>query len=154
MEGNIWIASAVSDIAAQSIEIARLSNVWQCLIGQTSRLRKVLDFDQQGAGWGAGQELYVEMITGNLVSTRGRFADLHSIQLDGDGVDALAVDVRGMNDQDIETVAMDEEDGSYFVRINRYGVRHKLRFTFPVTDETRREIRKLGIAYSGTPRQI
>lgn len=151
ISGNIWIAAGVSDLAAECIEVAKISSNWRCLVGAGTRLRRFLEFDTAGAGWDADTEIYVEMITGNDM---GRYSTLHSMVVDGAELDHVIAEVRDIEDTDIEGIELEREESSWKGSINRYGVRHKLRFNFPITDEVRREIRKLGIAYAGTRRQL
>lgn len=125
----LFIAAGPSDIAAQCLAVSRISGVVKCLIGATDRLREILNFSTAGAGWGT-QTIYCEMIAGNKIGgIFHTFATLSYAATRG-----IAAQVKDFDSSNVEALTPDLQDGQYLSRVNRDGIRHRLRFVFPTDD--------------------
>ena len=127
---------APSDIMAQCVFVVPVDGVDQCYIGVTDRLRTILDFDTEGAGWGADSNIYFECVANN----NQMFSNLYSLRFNGKNSTDCVVQVRNSDDTDIEALNFMTVGGSNQALVNRYGTRQKVRVNFPNDDDSRREI--------------
>jgi hypothetical protein len=148
---NLFIAGAPSDIAAQCVAVGQFSGKWRAFIGVTDRLREILDFTLQGAGWSATQQIYCEFIMGNH---QGNFTAFHHIRYDGTNAKDLTVQTKKLDNSDSRTHNPLVQDGSFFASIHREGTRFKLRFNFPTDDTAKREIKNMRPALKAKARLI
>jgi hypothetical protein len=148
---QIVVAPSISSIAAQCITTARLSGEVRCFIGVTDRLREILDFDLQGAGWASTDEIYFDFVTGNELTNFNRF---HSLRMDGTRPQDMIVRVKNLDESNSDTIQMDEQDGAYFGLVDRYGVRHRVNMEFPTDDLYKREVSSLRLAHGQKMRVI
>ena len=127
--GNLFIAGCPSDISAQCVAIYRISGTPRFLIGATDRLREILDFATAGAGWGS-QEIYFEVIAGNKAP--GVFHNFATVSYSA--TRGINVQVKNFDESDSETLNPELTDGQYLARVDREGIRHRMKFVFPTDD--------------------
>lgn len=149
--GQLVVAPSISDIAAQCIAPALLASRVRCFIGVTDRLREILDFETQGAGWADGTQIYFDFVAGNQET---RFNYLHVLGIDGVRAQDALIRVGDIDDTSTETVQMFEEDGSYFGRVERDGVRHRVSVNFPADDLYQRDVQIVHLVYGLKRRSI
>lgn len=149
---GLQIAGAPSDIAAQCVFISKNASTrdTQCVIGVTDKLQTILDFDTAGAGWPTGTQLYFELIANNA----SLFSTLFSIRYDATRPNALLVQVRASDGTNIRALNPRKVDGSYSARVNRYGARQKLRFTFASDDVASQEVQNVRLITDAKRRVI
>lgn len=149
--GQILVAPSISSITAQCITSATLDGEIHCYIGVTDRLREILDFDLQGAGWDEGTEIHFDFVTGNQLTNFNRF---HSLRMDAVRPQDVTVRVQNIDETDSETVQMNDDGGAYFGLVDRYGVRHRVSMNFPTDDLYKREVKNLRLAHGQKARVI
>jgi len=148
--GTLFIGGCPSDITAQCITKARLAGKWRTFIGQVDRMREILDFTLQGAGWGSSV-IYCEAIIGNHA---GNFSAFHSLRYDGSNVAGVRIQTRRLDDTDIRGHTSRKEDGAMFCSIHRDGTRFKLRFNFATDDAAIYEVKNFRASVKGKVRAI
>jgi len=134
---GVMALGAPADIAAQCIFIVRPTNEEErCFIGITDRVRQILDFDTEGAGWPTGTNLYFDMMSNN----ERLYSTLYGLRFDGRNAEDITVQVRNSDDTNIEALPTRRVANTYSAMVNRYGQRQKIRFNFPNSDGVKREI--------------
>lgn len=141
---GLRIRPAASSIAAQTVFTARINGKLRCFIGLTDRLREILDFETQGAGWPDGTEIYADLVAGNQLTNFNR---LHSIRVDGTRTQDLLFRASNLNGTESQTLRMNEEGGSYFGLVDRYQTRHRIEIAFPIDDAAKREVKSVRLAH-------
>lgn len=141
------IAGAVSDIAAQSIFTTIVDGKMRCLIGVTDRLREILDFQTQGAGWPAGTQIYFDLVANNETL----WSTLYALRWDATKDStarrpdpSIVVQVMNLDGSNSMTVRPRHQgSGTFAGIINRYGIRQKVRWNVPTDDSAHREIQNI-----------
>jgi hypothetical protein len=153
--GELSFSYGVSDIAPSCLAVNVFSNTQRTirlLMGTTNGVQEILDLDTAGSGWSSSQSLYFGVMTGNFKGNQN-FNHLHSIRFDGAYHDT-EVQVRKTDDSQNEAVVTEVQDSTDFALLDRYGVHHKMRFTFPKDDTVRRDLQNLRISYAAKGRVI
>lgn len=135
---GLLIAGAPSTIAAQCLVRAILSGADRMFIGLTDRLREILDFDTEGAGWGS-DVLYFEFIANNDLM----WSTLHSLRYEGNNASLATLTASVLDDTGTaQTISLAPQyrGGSYQAVVNKYGPRQTVRVTFPTDDNAKVEI--------------
>lgn len=143
-----------------------LTRVPRCLVGTNNynssgvnKLYSILDLDTAGAGWATADAPYFAIMTGNNAGNYSALASLRFDSTAGRDISVIASAPRsatGTSSAEVgqESLDLRQEEQCWFARVNRYGVRHKLKFLFPVDDSLRRDIINLRLDYSGKKRRI
>lgn len=149
-QDGLRVIPCPSSIDAQCVCVYRVNGKPRCFIGVPGRVREILNFDLEGAGWGT-DEIYAEFIAGNQLTNFNR---LHSLRFDGENPQDLIVRVSNLDDSDSTTIPMEREDGPYFGLVDRYAPRHKVTLAFPNDDRARHEIKNMRLAMGNKGRVI
>lgn len=135
---GLLVAGAPSTVTTQLLAKARLLGVERLLTGATGgRLRQIMDFTLDGAGWASGTNIYFDFIVGN----DRMYSALRQMRYTGSSdlvvearVPFLDRDADAGDDEDVLTVNMEYEGGSYHGTVDLDGARHRIRFKFPTDD--------------------
>lgn len=154
-DNGVMIAPCPSSIAAQCVFNARINGELREFIGVTDRLREILDFDLQGAGWGASDTLFFDMVFGNQMTNFNRF---HSLEVNGLRAQDAVIRASEMEPDgtvvNSETIQMDSDSGSYFGLVDHYSTRHRVQVAWPNDDANRRDIKNIRFSGGQKRRQI
>lgn len=149
---GLVIAAAPSTIAAQCLVRATLSGADRMFIGITDRLREILDFDLEGAGWGS-DEIYFEFVANNA----SLYSTLHAIRYDGQNAGEVTVEAETTDDTGATlttNLAPQYRGGSYSAVVNKNGTRQTVRMNFPTDDALRVEIANMRIITAQKKRAV
>ena len=159
-DNSIKFASAVSDIAAQSIAVLNVLGRKRLFVGMTDALFEIFDLDVAGAGWKTGQQRYFRTMVGN----EGEWNYYHSLRFDCTSKAGLTVSISDyqVDDSDVVTLTntvnlspvQDVPGGPYYALIDNYGYRKVISFSWDATDAKKRVIQNLRVATSAKKRLL
>jgi hypothetical protein len=150
--GQMKTACATSDFVADSIAVVRTStdSTSHCVIGQTDRLKEILNLNLEGGGFASGSLRYFSTIVG----AEDEYAYFHSLRFDATGVLGVSISVSNLDGNESNLLTIDQDGESFYAPIDVYGFRKMVTFTFSNDDTERRDIQNLRVAYSRKTRLL